>query len=313
MNPTIQTQSVTKRFGRTLAVDSISLAVPEGSIYALVGANGAGKTTLIKLLMNILRPSGGRSEVLGIDSHQLSGECFNRIGYVSENQELPDGMTVGGMLEYFRGFYPNWDRALENQLVQQFDLPLKRGLKQLSRGMKMKAAFASSLAYRPALIVLDEPFSGLDPLVRDELIEGLIERAPETTIFLSSHDLAEIESFSSHVGYLQQGRLLFSEEIATLSNRFREVTITLASPSPLPANLPAAWLEPQTADCVLRFVHSDFKEGSSQRELAERFPFARDIAFEPMSLRQIFLAIAKSGRGSRASIARQGTVQEKEA
>ena len=305
MNPTIQTQSVTKRFGRTLAVDSISLAVPEGSIYALVGANGAGKTTLIKLLMNILRPSGGRSEVLGIDSHQLSGECFNRIGYVSENQELPDGMTVGGMLEYFRGFYPNWDRALENQLVQQFDLPLKRGLKQLSRGMKMKAAFASSLAYRPALIVLDEPFSGLDPLVRDELIEGLIERAPETTIFLSSHDLAEIESFSSHVGYLQQGRLLFSEEMATLSNRFREVTITLASPSPLPANLPAAWLEPQTADCVLRFVHSDFKEGSSQRELAERFPFARDIAFEPMSLRQIFLAIAKAGRGSRVSIAQE--------
>jgi len=305
MNPTIQTQSVTKRFGRTLAVDSISLAVPEGSIYALVGANGAGKTTLIKLLMNILRPSGGRSEVLGIDSHQLSGECFNRIGYVSENQELPDGMTVGGMLEYFRGFYPNWDRALENQLVQQFDLPLKRGLKQLSRGMKMKAAFASSLAYRPALIVLDEPFSGLDPLVRDELIEGLIERAPETTIFLSSHDLAEIESFSSHVGYLQQGRLLFSEEMATLSNRFREVTITLASPSPLPANLPAAWLEPQTADCVLRFVHSDFKEGSSHRELAERIPSARDIAFEPMSLRQIFLAIAKAGRGSRVSIAQE--------
>jgi ABC-2 type transport system ATP-binding protein len=313
MNPTIRTQSLTKRFGRTLAADSISMAVPEGSIYALVGANGAGKTTLIKLLMNILRPSAGQSEVLGIDSRQLTGECFNRVGYISENQELPDGMTVGGMLEYFRGFYPTWDRVLEQQLVQQFDLPLKRGLKHLSRGMKMKAAFASSLAYRPALIVLDEPFSGLDPLVRDELIEGLIERAPETTIFLSSHDLAEIESFSSHVGYLQQGRLLFSEEMATLSNRFREVTITLSSPSPLPADLPAAWLEPQTVDCVLRFVHSDFKEGSSHRELAERIPSARDIAFEPMSLREIFLAIAKSGRGSRVSVTERGTAQEKQA
>jgi ABC-2 type transport system ATP-binding protein len=222
-------------------------------------------------------------------------------------------MTVGGMLEYFRGFYPDWDRALEQQLVHQFDLPLKRSLKHLSRGMKMKAAFASSLAYRPSLIVLDEPFSGLDPLVRDELIEGLIERAPETTIFLSSHDLAEIESFSSHVGYLQQGRLLFSEEMATLSNRFRDVTVTLASPSPLQANLPAAWLEPQTVDCVLRFVHSDFKEGNSQRELAERIPSARDMAFEPMSLREIFLAIARSGRGPRVSIARQGAAQEKEA
>jgi ABC-2 type transport system ATP-binding protein len=245
--------------------------------------------------------------VLGIDSAKLAGSSFNRIGYVSENQELPEGMTVGGMLDYFRPFYPDWDRALEQQLVRQFDLPLNRKLKHLSRGMKMKASFASSLAYRPSLIILDEPFSGLDPLVRDELIEGLIERAPETTIFLSSHDLAEIESFCSHVGYLQQGRLLFSEEMSTLSNRFRDVTITLSEPSPLPAQVPATWLEPETADCVLHFVDSDFKEGSLP-ELAGRFPTARHIAFEPMTLRQIFLAIAKSGRGSAVSAA-----QEKEA
>ena len=307
MNPTIRTESLSKRFGRTVAVDNVSLAVPEGSIYALVGANGAGKTTLIKLLMNILRPNAGAAQVLGIDSAKLAGSSFNRIGYVSENQELPEGMTVGGMLDYFRPFYPHWDRALEKQLVRQFDLPLKRKLKHLSRGMKMKASFASSLAYRPSLIILDEPFSGLDPLVRDELIEGLIERAPETTIFLSSHDLAEIESFSSHVGYLQQGRLLFSEEMSTLSNRFRDVTVTLSEPSPLPAQLPATWLEPQTADCVLHFVDSDFRE-DSPRELTSQFPSARDIGIEPMTLRQIFLAIAKSGRGPAVS-----TAEEKEA
>jgi ABC-2 type transport system ATP-binding protein len=313
MNPTISTKSLSKHFGRTVAVDNITLAVPEGSIYALVGANGAGKTTLIKLLMNILRPNAGSAQVLGFNSGTLGGSFFNRIGYVSENQELPDGMTVAGMLDYFRAFYPTWDRALEEQLVRQFDLPLKRNLKHLSRGMKMKASFASSLAYRPSLIILDEPFSGLDPLVRDELIEGLIERAPETTIFLSSHDLAEIESFSSHVGYLQQGRLLFSEEMSTLNNRFRQVTITLDNPAPLPAELPATWLEAQTADCVLRFVHSDFKEEGSARELTQRFPMARDIALEPMSLRQIFLAIAKSERGSQVSIAHQGLAEEKKA
>ena len=317
MNATISTQSLSKKFGRTLAVDNISLSVPEGSIYALVGANGAGKTTLIKLIMNILRPNAGSAQVLGINSSQLTGECFNRIGYVSENQELPDGMTVGGMLDYFRPFYPTWDNALEEQLVRQFDLPLERGLKHLSRGMKMKAAFASSLAYRPSLIILDEPFSGLDPLVRDELIEGLIERAPETTIFLSSHDLAEIESFSSHVGYLQNGRLLFSEEMSVLGNRFRDVKITLASPAPLPVDLPVTWLEAQTADCVLRFVQSDYSE-DAPRELAARFPSARDIAFEPMTLRQIFLAIAKSGRGPQISSARisrahEGIAEEKKA
>jgi ABC-2 type transport system ATP-binding protein len=310
---TLQTTALTRRFGKTLALNEVSMAVPEGSIYALVGANGAGKTTLIKLLMNILRPDSGTSSVLGIDSRKLSGKAFERIGYVSENQELPEGMTVGGMLDYFRDFYPTWDRVLEQQLVRQFDLPLERRIKNLSRGMKMKAAFASSLAYRPRLIVLDEPFSGLDPLVRDELIEGLLERAPETTIFLSSHDLAEIESFSSHVGYLENGRLLFSEEMAVLNQRFREVTVTLESPAPLPGNLPATWLQPQTADCVVRFVDSDFNPQSSRRELAERFPTARNIEFDAMTLRSIFLAIAKSGRGVAATAATQASAQEVEA
>jgi ABC-2 type transport system ATP-binding protein len=195
-----------------------------------------------------------------------------------------------------RPFYPTWDRALEQQLVRQFDLPLDRKLRHLSRGMRMKAAFASSLAYRPSLIVLDEPFTGLDPLVRDELIEGLLERAPETTIFLSSHDLAEIESFASHVGYLEDGRMLFSDEMAVLNDRFRDVSITLAAPTPLPPDLPPAWLLPETVDCVLRFVHSEYKGVATDRELAAIFASARDISAEPMPLRSIFLAIAKSSR-----------------
>jgi ABC-2 type transport system ATP-binding protein len=264
---------------------------------------------MIKLLMNIFRPTSGSARVLGIDTHRLEGQAFNRIGYVSENQEMPEWMTVGAMLDYHRAFYPQWDRGLEQQLVRQFDLPLKRKLKHLSRGMKMKAAFASSLAYRPALIVLDEPFSGLDPLVRDELIEGLIERAPETTIFLSSHDLAEIESFSSHVGYLEQGRLLFSEEMSVLSDRFREVTVTLDSPVTLTGKLPAAWLQAQVADCVVRFIHSQFDEREFADEIAKVFPSAKDVATDPMPLRQIFLAVAKSGRNHTSSAFNQENVK----
>jgi ABC-2 type transport system ATP-binding protein len=295
-SPTIQTESLAKNFGRTEVLRGIDLAVPEGAIYALVGANGAGKTTMIKLLMNIFLPTAGRAQVLGVDSRKLAGRDFDRIGYVSENQDLPDAMTVGALLDYMRPFYPTWDRALEQQLVRQFDLPLDRKLRHLSRGMRMKAAFASSLAYRPSLIVLDEPFTGLDPLVRDELIEGLLERAPETTIFLSSHDLAEIESFASHVGYLEDGRMLFSEEMAVLNDRFRDVSITLAAPTPLPPDLPPAWLLPETVDCVLRFVHSEYKGNATDRELAAIFASARDISAEPMPLRSIFLAIAKSSR-----------------
>jgi ABC-2 type transport system ATP-binding protein len=296
MNSTIETHGLVKKFGRHEVLSGIDLAVPEGAIYALVGANGAGKTTMIKLMMNILRATSGGATVLGVDAAKLAGEDFNRIGYVSENQDLPDGMTVGSMLDYLRPFYPTWDRGLEQQLVRQFDLPVDRKLKHLSRGMRMKAAFAGSLAYRPALLVLDEPFTGLDPLVRDELIESLLERAPETTIFLSSHDLAEIESFASHVGYLENGRMLFSEEMSVLADRFREVTVTLSAPAGLPGNLPAAWLLPETADCVVRFVHSEYRGEISEREVAGVFAGARDVAAEAMPLRAIFLAIAKSVR-----------------
>jgi|HubBroStandDraft_6_1064221.scaffolds.fasta_scaffold122654_2 ABC-2 type transport system ATP-binding protein len=298
MNAPIHTEKLVRRFGRTTAVDSVDLDVPQGAVYALVGANGAGKTTLIKLLMNIHRPTSGRAQVLGVDTLHLAGKAFAQIGYVSENQEMPEWVTVGAMLDYYRPFYPQWDRGLEQELVRQFALPLGRKLKHLSRGQRMKAAFASSLAYRPSLIVLDEPFSGLDPLVRDELIEGLLERAPETTIFLSSHDLAEIESFSSHVGFLEQGKLLFSEVLTELTDRFRDVTVTLEGPSPLPARIPASWLQAQASDSVIRFVHCGYRQHDTERELAQAFPTARDVSFDPMPLRAIFLAIAKSSRNA---------------
>ena len=296
MSDMIRTENLSKKFRSTAAVNDVNLAVPEGAIYALVGANGAGKTTLIKVLMNIFRPTSGAARVMGIDCRHLAGQHFQHIGYVSENQEMPEWMTVETMLDYVRPFYPQWDRALERQLVAQFDLPPKRKLKHLSRGMRMKAAFTASLAYRPKLIVLDEPFSGLDPLVRDEIIEGLLDRAPETTILLSSHDLAEIESFASHVGYLEQGRILFSEEMSVLSARFREITITLSTPSSLPQKIPPTWLQVESTDSVIRFVDSNFRGPATAQELAEIFPSAGDISWEPMPLRSIFLALAKTGR-----------------
>lgn len=296
MNSAIHIEGLRKTFGRTVALEGVDLDVPKGSIYALVGPNGAGKTTIIKLLMNILRPTAGRASVLGTDAGRLTGSRLNRIGYVSENQDQPEWMTIRAMLDYWRPFYPTWDRELERQLVDQFDLPLERRIRHLSRGMKMKAAFLSALAYRPRLIILDEPFTGLDPLVRDELIEGLLDRAPETTIFLSSHDLAEIESFASHVGYLEQGRMMFSEEMTALSARFREVTITLEGEGTMPAERSSEWLQFEAAGPMVRFVHSNYRGEHTRDELAEAFPGTRDVAFDPMPLRAIFLAVAKTGR-----------------
>jgi ABC-2 type transport system ATP-binding protein len=296
MSSAIRTENLTKKFRRVEALQGLDLDVPQGAIYALVGPNGAGKTTAIKVLMNILRPTSGRAQVLETDSRQIVGRAFTAIGYVSENQELPDWMRVDTFLAYLRPFYPTWDKGLENELVKQFDLPLDRKLRNLSRGMRMKAALTSALAFHPRLIVLDEPFGGLDPLVRDELIESMLERAAEATVFISSHDLAEIETFASHVGYLDQGSLRFSEEMTSLADRFREVDLTLDAPVTLPEKLPETWMQPSASATAVRFIESRFDLEHTSAEVRQVFGEARNVTFTPMSLRSIFLAMAKAGR-----------------
>jgi ABC-2 type transport system ATP-binding protein len=298
MNSAIQTENLSKKFRRVNALNNLNLDVPAGAIYALVGPNGAGKTTAIKILMNIFPATSGRAEVLGANSAALAGKAFRAIGYVSENQQQPDWMRVDAFFAYLRPFYPTWDRDLENEMIKKFQLPLDRKLGKLSRGMRMKAALASALAYRPKLIVLDEPFGGLDPLVRDEVIEALLERAPEATIFVSSHDLAEIENLASHVGYLEQGRLRFSEEVTSLSQRFREVELTLDPQSTSPQNMPSTWIQFSASPAVVRFIDTRFDEDRTTAEIRKVFGEVRNLTFTPMSLRSIFLAMAKSERDS---------------
>jgi ABC-2 type transport system ATP-binding protein len=305
MKSAILTEDLVKNFRRVHALQSLSLEIPQGAVYALVGPNGAGKTTAIKVLMNIIAATSGISEVLGIPSARMKGSQFESIAYVSENQEQPEWMTVAALLAYLRPFYPGWDRKLEADLVTQFDLPLDRKLRHLSRGMRMKAALASSLAYHPKLIVLDEPFTGLDPLVRDELIQGLLDRAEESTIVVSSHDLGEIESFSSHVGYLEHGKLRFSEELSSLADRFREVELTFDSSPPLPAQTPDHWMQIDCSRAVVRFIESQFDSEKTGTEIRTTFGEPRNIAIAPMSLRSIFLAMAKLGRAPHREDARK--------
>lgn len=299
MTSPIRTHALTRRYGRQTALDNLELAVPEGSIFGLVGPNGAGKSTAIKLLMRLLRPSSGSAEVLGCDIRKLGPAQFAQIGYVSENQKLPEWMTVGYFMNYLRPFYPTWDDALASELIRQFDLPPVRKLRHLSHGMRMKAAMAAALAYRPKLIVLDEPFTGLDPLVRDELIEGLLPRTENTTVFISSHDLAEIESFASHIGYLDRGGLQFSEEMSALAERFREVEVTVGQPV-APPQWPPNWLNAQQSAAVFRFVESRFEEQRTMAEVRRVFGESLQVAVNPMPLRAIFVALAKAGRKAAA-------------
>ncbi len=293
----IETSNLTRRFGRTEAVHALDLAVPTGSVFALLGPNGAGKTTTIKLLMNLLQPTAGAARVVGVDSRQLGEREFAQIGYVSENQQLPLWMTVRQLLDYCRPFYPTWDRELEKTLLARFGLPEKQKLSTFSRGMLMKAALLSSLAYRPKLLVLDEPFSGLDPLVRDEFISGVLEvsDAGEWTVLVSSHDIEEVERLADHVGVLEGGRLRLSERAETLQARFRRVEVTGAPASAAPTPDQITW---ERAGTLTRFVETKYAGESTERAWRERFGAEATVAAFPMTLREIFLALARSSRAA---------------
>ena len=292
----IQANDLWKSFKHHDAVRGLSFSVPEGSAYALIGANGAGKTTTIKILMNILEPSSGSATVLGVDSRRVSPQELNLIGYVSENQELPERLTVEAYFDYLRPFYRNWDRQLETSLRSQLRLPAGRRIGALSHGMRMKMILASALPFRPKLLILDEPFSGLDPLVRDEFTDGLLGQAGETTILISSHELSEIEGIATHIAFLEEGKLLFEEPMSYLSNRFRSVRVTFDHPARLPNNLSENWLQVCAMGNVLEFVDSCFSERDSHVRLQSQFDGIRRIDAEPMPLRSIFTALARATR-----------------
>jgi ABC-2 type transport system ATP-binding protein len=285
-----------KRFCKTEAVAGLSLHVPEGQVTAFLGPNGAGKSTTIKCLLNLHRPDSGSATILGVDSRKLGPKEFTQIGYVSENMELPLWMTVQQFFDYCRPLYPNWDRSFEVALMRQFDLPLTTKLKDLSRGMRMKAALLSSLAYRPKLVVLDEPFSGLDPLVRDEFIRGLLELTEQEgwTVFVSSHDIEEVQRLADRIAIINRGTLALDETSDSLQSRFRAVEVILPDQVRAPTHLPSDWLHAEQAGRTLRFTNSQFiSDGTFTAQLTEYLPAATHPEIRPMSLREIFVALAR--------------------
>ena len=296
MNTVIDVADLACRYQRVEAVAGISFTVEEGTVFALLGPNGAGKTTTIRALMNIIRPSSGEARVLGVDSRRLGRGELETIGYVSENQQMPRWMTLAELLAYCRPFYPTWDDALCRKLVDDFRLPLDQKIGRMSRGMRVKAALVSALAYRPRLLVLDEPFSGLDPVVRDDLIHGMLERAGDErwSVLISSHDLEEVERLVDAVAFLDAGRIVLSEPLTTLQGRFRQVEVTQPEPGTAPP-AEASWIGATAAGRLLRFVDTSYNGPASDERMSAKFPGAR-IDVQPMSLRQIFIALVRHRR-----------------
>lgn len=210
--PVIAVTELTRRFGNKTALAGVSLSLPRGAVYGLVGANGAGKTTLIRHLLGLLRAEAGAVRVFGLDPVQAPVAVLSRIGYLSEENDLPGWMRLDELLRYTRAFYPAWDDAYAEELRGAFALDPAARIRNLSKGEKARAGLLVALAHRPELLILDEPSSGLDPIARRDILGAVIRTIAHEgrTVLFSSHLLDEVEEVADHVTMISHGRVVLS-------------------------------------------------------------------------------------------------------
>src|SRR5258706_10564742 len=216
--PVIAVSDLTRRFGAREALSSVALVIPRGGVYGLVGANGAGKTTLIRHVLGLLRAETVSVRVFGRDPVADPVGVLSRIGYLSEENDLPGWMRVDELMRYSRAFYPGWDDAYAGELRTMFALDPVAKIKTLSRGQKARTGLVIALAYRPELLVLDEPSSGLDPIVRRDILGAVLRTiaGEGRTVLFSSHLLEEVEEVADHVTMIQGGKIVLSAPLAEI-------------------------------------------------------------------------------------------------
>ena len=223
--PVINVSELTRRFGARTALDSVSLTLPRGAVYGLVGANGAGKTTLIRHVLGLLRAESGSVRVFGLDPVADPVGVLSRIGYLSEENDLPGWMRVDELIRYSRAFYSAWSDSYAEELRQTFALDPEAKIKSLSKGQKARMGLLIALAYRPELLVLDEPSSGLDPIVRRDILGAVLRTIADEgrTVLFSSHLLEEVEQVADHVTMISQGRIVLSAPIHAIRESYRSL------------------------------------------------------------------------------------------
>jgi ABC-2 type transport system ATP-binding protein len=241
-NPVINIRGVTRQFGAKRALDNVSLAIPRGVVFGLVGENGAGKTTLIKHILGLLRSQSGSVSVFGMDPVGEPAAVLARIGYLSENRDLPGWMRIDELLRYTRAFYPSWDADYAEELRAQFGLENSARVKNLSRGETARAGLLLALAHRPPLLVLDEPSSGLDPVVRRDILEAIIRTVADEgrTILFSSHLLEEVERVSDHLAMMHDGKLVLCGPLDEIKHSHRRLVLRFEAALTKPPSLPGA-------------------------------------------------------------------------
>ena len=285
----IQIQDLTKAYGSTKAVRELSLSIRPNQITAFLGVNGAGKTTTIKMLLGMIHPSSGAAYLLGTSIHDAKESVRIRrdIAYVSESKQLYDYMTVGQILRFTRPFYSDWDRDLEKELLATFELPLDRRIKSLSKGMRTKTALLLAFARRPKLLILDEPSDGLDPIGIEQMLQKLVAQCGEgTTVFFSSHQIAEVERIADNVCMLHRGSLVLDTSMDEIRRSYRQIDAAFAHPIDQ-----AAMLMPGVEDiqCNGRQLRITVRENAELVMGRAKDLGALSVECGSVSLREIFI------------------------
>jgi ABC-2 type transport system ATP-binding protein len=223
----VSVSELSRRFGEKVALDNVSIYVPKGTVFGLIGENGAGKTTLIKHILGLLAAESGTVRVFGSDPTSDPVRVLGRIGYLSEQPDVPGWMQVQELIRYMKAFYPKWDSEYATTLLKEFGLNPAQRISTLSKGQTAKASLLVAQAHRPELLLLDEPSSGLDPMVRRDILEAVIRTVADEgrTVFFSSHFLDEIERVSDHIAMLHEGKLILCGSLDDLKGRHRVVRL----------------------------------------------------------------------------------------
>ncbi|MDQ1255635.1 MAG: type transport system ATP-binding protein, partial [Candidatus Hydrogenedentes bacterium] len=271
--------------------------VPAGCVFGLIGENGAGKTTLLKHLLGLLKAQTGQVRVFGMDPVREPEQVLGRIGYLSENRDLPPWMRVAELMRYTQAFYPKWDQAYAEELRQTFDLDPSAKIKTLSRGQKAQAGLLAALAHRPDLLLLDEPSSGLDAVVRRDILGAIIRTVADEgrTVLFSSHLLDEVERVADYIAMIYRGKLVLCAPLDDLKAGHRRVTLQFPEPISAPPALSGAldWQghgRDWTALCGGPL--DAFRQAAAEMRA--------EIAAEAVpTLEEIFVARVKGGRNHR--------------
>ncbi|MFC1781730.1 ABC transporter ATP-binding protein [Planctomycetota bacterium] len=236
----IEVQGLSRRFGNKTALSDIDVKVPRGVVLGLVGENGAGKTTIIKHLLGLLKAQTGKVSVFGKSPVKDPVGVLGRIGYLSENREMPGWMRINEYIHYTQAFYPGWDKKYEQELLQEFKLDSIQMIKHLSRGQRAKVGLLTALAYRPDLLLLDEPSSGLDPVVRRDMLGAIIQTITEEgrTVVLSSHLLDEVEQVADIVVMIHAGQVVLSDTMDHIREEHNRIVVRFETSQESKPNLP---------------------------------------------------------------------------